>query len=109
MSATKTSYDPLTSLLNEFKYLKVMSLLECTSCGYNLERNYKEKEYVNKIVEDLCPKCNSKMYIKAIYVVKEEKSPQKKGFLKGILPTTIFTKLSEILKFSKDHHFLFSN
>ncbi len=100
MSTTKSSYDPLTSLLNEFKDFKIMSLLECTSCGYNLERSYKEKEYVNKVVEDLCPKCNSKMYIKAIYVVREEKSSQKKSFLKGILPIVIFEKFSNrIFKF----------
>ncbi|MEM3832899.1 MAG: hypothetical protein QW128_04790 [Thermoprotei archaeon] len=103
MSTTKPSYDPLTSLLNEFKDFKIMSLLECTSCGYNFERAYKEKEHVNKITEDLCPKCNSKMYIKAVYVVKEEKSLQKKGFLRGLLPLTIFTKFSnKILNFSKN-------
>jgi NAD-dependent SIR2 family protein deacetylase len=103
MSTAKSSYDPLTSLLNEFKDFKIMSLLECTSCGYNFERNYKEKEYVNKIAEDLCPKCNSKMYIKAIYVVREEKSLQRKSFLKGIPLIVIFAKFSnKILNFSKN-------
>ncbi len=102
-STTKTvTYDPLTSLLNEFKDYRIMTLLECTSCGYNLERAYKEKEYVNKIVEDACPKCNSKMYVKAIYVVKEEKKQRKRGFL-ALLPVMLFTNhLKNLINFSKN-------
>jgi|GEM_PF-473663 predicted Zn-ribbon and HTH transcriptional regulator len=97
-TTTKTiTYDPLASLLNEFKDYKVMTLLECTSCGYTLERAYKEKEYVNKIVDDACPKCNSKMYIKAIYVIKEEKKQQKKG---------LFTKMPSSAIKSEVYHFL---
>jgi hypothetical protein len=53
--------------------IRPISQLECTQCKHKVERPYKEKEYVNKIVEDKCPKCQSTMYVRAIYVYPQPK------------------------------------
>jgi len=47
------------------------TLLVCPNCKEKLERDYKEKEYVNKEVEDKCPRCSTNMYVKSIYVLSK--------------------------------------
>jgi len=58
----------LAETFKEISNMKPLSLLQCTKCGEKVERNYKEGEYVTKVVEDKCPKCASPMFVKLIYV-----------------------------------------
>jgi len=45
----------------------VMTTLLCEKCGFKNLREFKRGDYVFKETEEMCPKCNEKMYIAAIY------------------------------------------
>lgn len=64
----------ITTFFDQAFNIKPLSQLECVQCKHRIERPYKEKEYVNKQVEDKCPKCQSPMYVRAIYVVATSKT-----------------------------------
>ena len=52
----------------------VMTTLLCQKCGFKSIRKFERGDYVFKQSDELCPKCNEKMAIAAIYrEVKEEK------------------------------------
>ncbi len=53
---------------------KVFTHLECTNCGWKLEREFREGDFVGRISpNDKCPKCGSPMRIMAIYTRVKEK------------------------------------
>ena len=43
--------------------------IECLSCGYIVEREYRRGDYVGK-EEGTCPKCGSPMVVTAVYEVR---------------------------------------
>ncbi len=52
------------------------TLIICKSCGFKEIRNFKDDDYIFKVVGN-CPKCNSELVIKGIFVEKEEeKNPE---------------------------------
>ncbi|ABN69994.1 hypothetical protein Smar_0894 [Staphylothermus marinus F1] len=53
---------------------KTIEILECTKCGYKIEKEYEPGDFIG-MIKGKCPKCNSPMKIKAIYAV--EKTPSK--------------------------------
>ncbi|MGC9148635.1 MAG: hypothetical protein ACP5GI_04265 [Sulfolobales archaeon] len=57
---------------------KIYSVLSCLECDYSETREFVPGDYVGKILENRkCPKCDSLMYVKAIYAVYEEKTKEK--------------------------------
>lgn len=66
---------------------RVVTVLRCPKCGYKKIREFREGDYVGKIVDEKCPKCNVSLVIDAIYeenimglsqAVKNKKSKGKK-------------------------------
>jgi hypothetical protein len=45
----------------------VMTTLICGKCGFKNLREFKRGDFVFKETDEICPKCNEKMYISAIY------------------------------------------
>jgi hypothetical protein len=43
------------------------TVVKCMSCDYNVEREYRDGDYVMK-VEGTCPKDGGKLYIAGIYM-----------------------------------------
>ncbi len=57
---------------------KIYTIISCLECDYSETREFVPGDYVGKILENRkCPKCDSPMYIKAIYAVYEEKTKEK--------------------------------
>lgn len=46
---------------------KVITVLRCSKCGYTRTRDFKEGDYVGKVVDEVCPKCGINLVIDAIY------------------------------------------
>ena len=53
---------------------KVLTVINCSNCGFKLVRQFQEGDYVNKEVGD-CQQCKGKMNITAIYAESEQKIP----------------------------------
>ncbi len=45
---------------------KLRTRVECLSCGYSVEREYRRGDYVGKS-EGRCPKCGGEMIVTAVY------------------------------------------
>ncbi len=53
---------------------KIFTHLECVNCGWKLEREFREGDYVGRVSpNDKCPKCGSSMRVMAIYTRVKEK------------------------------------
>lgn len=46
---------------------RIVTVLRCPRCGYKKTREFKEGDYVGKIVDEKCPKCDARLVIDAIY------------------------------------------
>ncbi|MGV9170914.1 MAG: hypothetical protein ACOC38_13390 [Promethearchaeia archaeon] len=56
--------------------------IRCTSpdCDFKEIRNFEEGDYVLKVLDKGCPKCEAEMVIEGIYVVREEEETEKGRF-----------------------------
>ncbi len=70
-----------TPAINEVKKaINIQTLLKCIECGKELERPFKQGDYIGSVSpRDKCPKCGSKMYIYLIYTIVPKK-PKKSLF-----------------------------
>jgi len=55
---------------------KFVTVLKCSKCGYQREREWKEGDFVG-MVEGKCPKCGSLMEVVAIYKEGEKEEEEK--------------------------------
>ena len=46
---------------------KVVTVLRCPRCGYTKTRDFREGDYVGKVVDEVCPKCGINLVVDAIY------------------------------------------
>jgi len=46
---------------------KVVTVLRCPRCGYTKTRDFREGDYVGKVVDEVCPKCGISLVVDAIY------------------------------------------
>lgn len=46
---------------------KVVTVLRCPRCGYTKTRDFREGDYVGKVVDEVCPKCGVNLVVDAIY------------------------------------------
>lgn len=49
-------------------------------CDFKEIRDFKKGDYILKVVNETCPKCQSQMTIEGVYVIKEEKEDEKSKF-----------------------------
>ncbi len=56
-----------------FEPQKVLTTIECVSCGYKMTREFKAGDFMFKKVES-CPQCNERMIISSIYKAPQQKS-----------------------------------
>lgn len=54
--------------------LTTKTVIKCIKCDYSETRDFKKGDYILKI-EGTCPKCNSPVYIEAIYA-EVQKTPK---------------------------------
>ncbi|MEZ0345508.1 MAG: hypothetical protein ABWK01_03075 [Infirmifilum sp.] len=60
------SFYKLVTIKSEKK--RLISHIRCENCGYEFDRDYKEDDYLFKIVDN-CPKCNNgKLVVEAIFL-----------------------------------------
>ncbi len=62
-----------------FEAQKVLTTVECLKCGYTNIRDFKQGDFIFKVVEP-CPKCNEEMAISSIYRKPEEKEKSRASF-----------------------------
>lgn len=57
--------------------LTTKTVIKCVKCNYSEIRDFKKGDYILKL-EGTCPKCNSPVYIEAIYAEAQKTSKQHK-------------------------------
>lgn len=66
---------PRTSIRRQTtQKLTTKTVIKCVKCDYSETRDFKKGDYILKI-EGKCPKCNSPVYIEAIYA-EVQKTPK---------------------------------
>ncbi len=66
--AAKVGYDMFKARISlKEEAFEVLTELLCVICGEKILREFKEGDYVGKVSEDVCPKCQSSPSIVAIY------------------------------------------
>ncbi len=50
---------------------RLRTRIECLACGYSVEREYRQGDYVGK-PEGRCPKCGSEMIVAAVFEERPE-------------------------------------
>ncbi|BEP17043.1 hypothetical protein PYJP_03950 [Pyrofollis japonicus] len=46
---------------------KVVTVLKCPQCGYVKKREFREGDFIGKIVDEKCPHCGVNLVVDAIY------------------------------------------
>lgn len=46
---------------------RVVTILSCPKCGYTKIRDFREGDYVGRVVNERCPRCGVNLVIDAIY------------------------------------------
>ena len=54
---------------------KILTIIQCTKCGYSKEREWKRGDFVG-LVEGKCPKCGALMMIMNIYKESSEEQTE---------------------------------
>ena len=49
-----------------------MTEIRCGSCEFKEIRDFMKGDYILKVVEEPCPKCQTKMTIEGVYIIREE-------------------------------------
>ena len=66
----------LTMMTSRDKHKKppppTVTEIRCSSCDFKEIRDFEKGDYILKLIEATCPKCQSPMTIEGVYVVREE-------------------------------------
>jgi hypothetical protein len=46
--------------------------IRCNDCDFKEIRDFKKGDYILKVVEEICPKCQNGMTIEGVYIIREE-------------------------------------